>query len=171
MAFPVQTRLSSHHLSFEQQEHVSSLDEKLRSVRSSLQETQLHCSQQKQSICELQAKNSQQSIETDGLRRRIEELQQVKTHQLPFNSLTLTLQTRGLWVCHKIIHICVTWSKKLFEQKIHYDLQTWIACSIDIFILVNHLYMWSRLWTFLNYVCHIHFIYIYVYSCTASKQG
>lgn len=60
----------------EEQEHVSSLEEKLRSVRSSLQEVQLHCSQQKQTISELQAKNSQQSIETDGLRRRIEELQQ-----------------------------------------------------------------------------------------------
>uniref|UniRef100_A0A3Q4NA08 Leucine rich repeat containing 45 n=1 Tax=Neolamprologus brichardi TaxID=32507 RepID=A0A3Q4NA08_NEOBR len=58
------------------QEHVSSLEEKLRSVRSSLQEVQLHCSQQKQTISELQAKNSQQSIEMDGLRRRIEELQQ-----------------------------------------------------------------------------------------------
>ncbi|XP_035768330.1 leucine-rich repeat-containing protein 45 [Neolamprologus brichardi] len=62
--------------SSEQQEHVSSLEEKLRSVRSSLQEVQLHCSQQKQTISELQAKNSQQSIEMDGLRRRIEELQQ-----------------------------------------------------------------------------------------------
>ncbi|KAL3967252.1 DDRGK domain-containing protein 1 [Sarotherodon galilaeus] len=60
----------------EEQEHVSSLEEKLRSVRSSLQEVQLHCSQQKQTISELQAKNSQQSIEMDGLRRRIEELQQ-----------------------------------------------------------------------------------------------
>uniref|UniRef100_A0A3B4GTL8 Leucine rich repeat containing 45 n=1 Tax=Pundamilia nyererei TaxID=303518 RepID=A0A3B4GTL8_9CICH len=62
--------------SSEQQEHASSLEEKLRSVRSSLQEVQLHCSQQKQTISELQAKNSQQSIEMDGLRRRIEELQQ-----------------------------------------------------------------------------------------------
>uniref|UniRef100_A0A3Q4I940 Leucine rich repeat containing 45 n=1 Tax=Neolamprologus brichardi TaxID=32507 RepID=A0A3Q4I940_NEOBR len=59
-----------------EEEHVSSLEEKLRSVRSSLQEVQLHCSQQKQTISELQAKNSQQSIEMDGLRRRIEELQQ-----------------------------------------------------------------------------------------------
>lgn len=72
-----------HLASFEQQEHVSSLEEKLRLVRSSLQEVQLHCSQQKQTISELQAKNSQQSIEMDGLRRRIEELQQVRTHRLP----------------------------------------------------------------------------------------
>ncbi|XP_053196929.1 leucine-rich repeat-containing protein 45 [Scomber japonicus] len=60
----------------EEQEHVSSLEEKLRSVRSSLQEVKHHCSQQKQTISELHAKNSQQSIEMDGLRRRIEELQQ-----------------------------------------------------------------------------------------------
>ncbi|XP_073346450.1 leucine-rich repeat-containing protein 45 [Pagrus major] len=60
----------------EEQEHVSTLEEKLRSVRSSLQEVQLHCSQQKQTVSELQVKNSQQSIEMDGLRRRIEELQQ-----------------------------------------------------------------------------------------------
>ncbi|XP_054624810.1 leucine-rich repeat-containing protein 45 isoform X2 [Dunckerocampus dactyliophorus] len=60
----------------EEQAHVSSLEEKLRSVRSSLQEVQLQCSQQKQIISEQQAKNCQQTIETDGLRRRIEELQQ-----------------------------------------------------------------------------------------------
>nr|XP_019938834.1 PREDICTED: leucine-rich repeat-containing protein 45 isoform X2 [Paralichthys olivaceus] len=60
----------------EEQEHVASLQEKHRSVHSSLQEVQLHCSQQKQTISELQAKTSQQSIEVDGLRRRIEELQQ-----------------------------------------------------------------------------------------------
>ncbi|KAM3592335.1 uncharacterized protein V6R79_016782 [Siganus canaliculatus] len=60
----------------EEQEHVSCLEEKLHSVRSSLHEMQLHCSQQKQSISELQVKNSQQSIEMDGLRRRIDELQQ-----------------------------------------------------------------------------------------------
>ncbi|XP_071318703.1 leucine-rich repeat-containing protein 45 [Trachinotus anak] len=60
----------------EEQEHVSSLEEKLRTVRSSLQEVQLHCSQQKQTISDLQAKTGQQSVEMDGLRRRIEELQQ-----------------------------------------------------------------------------------------------
>uniref|UniRef100_A0A4W6DPQ9 Leucine rich repeat containing 45 n=1 Tax=Lates calcarifer TaxID=8187 RepID=A0A4W6DPQ9_LATCA len=64
----------------EEQEHVSMLEEKLRSVRSSLQEVQHHCSQQKQTISELQAKTGQQSVEMDGLRRRIEELQQVRMH-------------------------------------------------------------------------------------------
>ncbi|KAM8837813.1 leucine-rich repeat-containing protein 45 isoform 2-T2 [Spinachia spinachia] len=60
----------------EEQEHVSTLGEKLRSVRSLQQEAQLHCSQQKQTISELQAKNSQQIMEINGLRRRTEELQQ-----------------------------------------------------------------------------------------------
>ncbi|XP_042338278.1 leucine-rich repeat-containing protein 45-like, partial [Plectropomus leopardus] len=60
----------------EEQEHVSSLEEKLRSARTCLQEVQLHCSQQKQTISELQAKNSQQSIEINAMRRRTEELQQ-----------------------------------------------------------------------------------------------
>ncbi|XP_071781085.1 leucine-rich repeat-containing protein 45 [Centroberyx gerrardi] len=60
----------------EEQEHVASLEEKLRSVRQSRQEVQTHCSQQKQTIADLQAKNGQQSIEIDGFRRRIDELQQ-----------------------------------------------------------------------------------------------
>ncbi|KAM4624320.1 leucine-rich repeat-containing protein 45 isoform 1-T1 [Polymixia lowei] len=60
----------------EEQEHVASLEEKLRSARQCRQEVQAHCSQQKQTIADLQAKNGQQSVETDGLRRRIEELQQ-----------------------------------------------------------------------------------------------
>ncbi|KAA8581161.1 hypothetical protein FQN60_002742 [Etheostoma spectabile] len=60
----------------EEQEHVSCLGDKLRSVRSNLQEVQLHCSQQKQTISELQAKNSQQGSEISAMRRRTEELQQ-----------------------------------------------------------------------------------------------
>ncbi|XP_077481575.1 leucine-rich repeat-containing protein 45 [Stigmatopora argus] len=60
----------------EKEEHVLSLEEKLRTVRNSLQELQLHVSQQKQIISEQQAKNCQQIIEADCLRRRIEELQQ-----------------------------------------------------------------------------------------------
>ncbi|XP_029383458.1 leucine-rich repeat-containing protein 45 isoform X1 [Echeneis naucrates] len=60
----------------EVQEHISSMEEKVRSARSSLQEVQLQCSQQRQTIYELQSKTSQQSTKMDGLRRRIEELQQ-----------------------------------------------------------------------------------------------
>uniref|UniRef100_A0A665X9Z5 Leucine rich repeat containing 45 n=1 Tax=Echeneis naucrates TaxID=173247 RepID=A0A665X9Z5_ECHNA len=58
------------------EEHISSMEEKVRSARSSLQEVQLQCSQQRQTIYELQSKTSQQSTKMDGLRRRIEELQQ-----------------------------------------------------------------------------------------------
>lgn len=60
----------------EEREHVFSLNEKLASVRCSLQEAQLHSSQHKETISELQAKNSQHSLEVDLLRRRIDELQQ-----------------------------------------------------------------------------------------------
>ncbi|CAB1338333.1 unnamed protein product [Coregonus sp. 'balchen'] len=60
----------------EQQQRVSGLEEKLRGLRQSRDESQSHCSQQKQTIAELQARSGQQSMETDGLRRRIEELQQ-----------------------------------------------------------------------------------------------
>lgn len=63
--------------SSEQQDHVSVLEEKLHSLRSSLQELQLHGSQQKQTISELQLKNNQQNIETESLKRRIDELNQV----------------------------------------------------------------------------------------------
>lgn len=71
-------------LSSEQQEHVSLLEEKLHSAHLSQQEGHLHCSQQKRTISELQARNSQQSIEIDGLRRRIDELQQVSTNLQPY---------------------------------------------------------------------------------------
>ncbi|XP_038160463.1 leucine-rich repeat-containing protein 45 isoform X2 [Cyprinodon tularosa] len=60
----------------EEQEQMSSLEEKLGSLRSSMQEMQLLCSQKNQTISELQAKNGHQSVQLDGLRRRIEELQQ-----------------------------------------------------------------------------------------------
>ncbi|KAI1896646.1 hypothetical protein AGOR_G00096910 [Albula goreensis] len=60
----------------EEQQRLSSMEEKLRALRQSRDESQSHCSQQKQTIAELQAKNSQQCLEMDGLRRRIDELQQ-----------------------------------------------------------------------------------------------
>lgn len=60
----------------EEHQHVNGLEEKLRSVRQSRDEAQSHCNQQKQSIAELQNKNGQQALEMDGLRRRIDELQQ-----------------------------------------------------------------------------------------------
>ncbi|KAF4106990.1 leucine-rich repeat-containing protein 45 [Onychostoma macrolepis] len=60
----------------EEQQHLSSLEEKLRALRQSRDESQNHCTQQKQTIAELHARAGQQSIETDSLRRRIHELQQ-----------------------------------------------------------------------------------------------
>ncbi|XP_020773844.1 leucine-rich repeat-containing protein 45 [Boleophthalmus pectinirostris] len=63
-------------LRLEEREQVSSLKEKLSSLRCSLQEAQLHASQQKDFISELQARSSQHSLEVDTLRRRIDELQQ-----------------------------------------------------------------------------------------------
>ncbi|XP_061562329.1 leucine-rich repeat-containing protein 45 isoform X4 [Phycodurus eques] len=69
-------KLEGQRIQLEEHEHVFSLEEKLRSARSSLQEVQLHFSQQKQMISEQQAKNAQLTVETDCLRRRIEELQQ-----------------------------------------------------------------------------------------------
>ncbi|XP_043086865.1 leucine-rich repeat-containing protein 45 [Puntigrus tetrazona] len=60
----------------EERQHLSALEEKLRAVRQSRDESQNHCTQQKQSIAELQARAGQQSIEADSLRRRIHELQQ-----------------------------------------------------------------------------------------------
>ncbi|XP_068162237.1 leucine-rich repeat-containing protein 45 isoform X2 [Antennarius striatus] len=63
-------------LRLEEQQRVSALTEKLQAARSTLQEVQLQCSQQKQMTSDLQAKNSQQRAEMDGLQRRMEDLQQ-----------------------------------------------------------------------------------------------
>ncbi|KAK9965006.1 hypothetical protein ABG768_004120 [Culter alburnus] len=60
----------------EEQQHLTSLEEKLRAVRQSRDESQNHCTQQKQTLAELHGRVGQQSIEMDSLRRRIEELQQ-----------------------------------------------------------------------------------------------
>ncbi|KAK3529234.1 hypothetical protein QTP70_021919 [Hemibagrus guttatus] len=60
----------------EEQQHLNSMEEKLRSMRQSRDETQSHCTQQKQTITELQSRVGQQSVEMDALRRRIDELQQ-----------------------------------------------------------------------------------------------
>ncbi|XP_028826567.1 leucine-rich repeat-containing protein 45 isoform X2 [Denticeps clupeoides] len=60
----------------EEQQHLSSMEEKLRAMRQSRDESMGHCTQQKQTIAELHAKLGQQSVEMDSLRRRIGELQQ-----------------------------------------------------------------------------------------------
>nr|XP_006635203.1 PREDICTED: leucine-rich repeat-containing protein 45 isoform X2 [Lepisosteus oculatus] len=63
----------------EEQQRLSAVEEKLRALRQSRDEAQGLCAQQKQTAAELQAKNSQLALEMDGLRRRIEELQQELT--------------------------------------------------------------------------------------------
>ncbi|XP_022525022.2 leucine-rich repeat-containing protein 45 isoform X2 [Astyanax mexicanus] len=60
----------------EEQQHLSSMEEKLRNARQARDEAQSHCTQQKQTIAELHARTGQQSIEMDALRRRIDEQQQ-----------------------------------------------------------------------------------------------
>ena len=82
----------------EQQQNVSALEDKLRALRQSRDESQSHCTQQKQSIAELQARNSQQSLEMDGLRRRIDELQQV-THTHTYIHTLLLRKMSQLAVC------------------------------------------------------------------------
>ncbi|XP_060795422.1 leucine-rich repeat-containing protein 45 isoform X2 [Neoarius graeffei] len=60
----------------EEQQHLNSMEEKLRSIRQSRDEAQSHCTQQKQTITELHSRVGQQRMEMDTLRRRIDELQQ-----------------------------------------------------------------------------------------------
>ncbi|MGH0136071.1 UNVERIFIED_CONTAM: hypothetical protein FKN15_019029 [Acipenser sinensis] len=58
------------------QQRVSHLEEKLRLLTQSRDESQIHCTQQKRTVSELQAKNNLLALEMEGLKRRIEELQQ-----------------------------------------------------------------------------------------------
>lgn len=60
----------------EEQQRVSHLEEKMRLLTQSRDESQIHCTQQKQTVSELQAKNNHLALEMEGLKRRIEELQQ-----------------------------------------------------------------------------------------------
>lgn len=60
----------------EEEQRVSGLEERLRGMRQARDEAQAHCAQQRNSVSELQARNTQQGLEMDGLRRRIDELQQ-----------------------------------------------------------------------------------------------
>ena len=60
-----------------QQQNVSGLEEKLRVLRQSRDESQHLCTQQKQNIADLHARLGQQSVEMDTVKRRMDELQQV----------------------------------------------------------------------------------------------
>ncbi len=90
---------------------------------SSLQEVQLHCAQQKQTISELQVKNSQQTVEMDGLRRRIEELQQVSKEK---RSCQKKWQKVGSpWWFSLVVF---AWQRILFHKK----LSIWVLVSLYI---------------------------------------
>ncbi|NXG73402.1 LRC45 protein, partial [Baryphthengus martii] len=60
----------------EEQQRLEHLEEKLRLVTASWDEAQNCCLKQKQMVTEAQAKANQLSLHADGLRRRLEELQQ-----------------------------------------------------------------------------------------------
>lgn len=60
-----------------QQQHLAHLEEKLRLLAQARDEAQGTCVQQKQAAAEAQARASQLSLQVEGQRRRMEELQQV----------------------------------------------------------------------------------------------
>lgn len=60
-----------------QQQRLEHLEEKLRLMTESRDEAQNCCLRQKEMVAEAQAKANQLSLHADGLRRRLEELQQV----------------------------------------------------------------------------------------------
>ncbi|XP_060620830.1 leucine-rich repeat-containing protein 45 isoform X1 [Anolis sagrei] len=60
----------------EEQQRLEHLEEKLRLMMQSRDEAQNYCLQQKQAVSEAHAKESQLSLQVEGLRRRVEELQQ-----------------------------------------------------------------------------------------------
>lgn len=69
--------LSSFSVSSMQQAHVSSLEDKLHSVLTSQRELQLLSCQQRRTISDLRFKTNQLSTESEGLRSKIEQLEQV----------------------------------------------------------------------------------------------
>ncbi|XP_067860246.1 leucine-rich repeat-containing protein 45 [Heptranchias perlo] len=60
----------------EEQQRLVHLEEKLRLLGQSRDESQNHCTNQKQTIAELQVKNNKLAFEIEGLKRRFEELNQ-----------------------------------------------------------------------------------------------
>lgn len=60
-----------------QRQHLAHLEEKLRLQAQARDEAQSACLQQRQTVAEAQARASQLGLQVEGLRRRLEELQQV----------------------------------------------------------------------------------------------
>ncbi|XP_037769717.1 leucine-rich repeat-containing protein 45 isoform X3 [Chelonia mydas] len=69
-------RLEATRIGLEEQQRLDHLEEKLRLMTQSRDEAQNYCLQQKQAVGEAQAKLSQMTLQTEGLKRRMEELQQ-----------------------------------------------------------------------------------------------
>lgn len=60
-----------------QQQRLGHLEEKLRLLAQARDEAQSTCLQQRETVAEAQARASQLGLQAEGLRRRLEELQQV----------------------------------------------------------------------------------------------
>ncbi|KAG8129137.1 hypothetical protein E2320_015832 [Naja naja] len=60
----------------EEQQRLEQMEEKLRLMMQSRDEAQNHCLQQKQAVAEAHAKEGQLSLQVEGLKRRLEDLQQ-----------------------------------------------------------------------------------------------
>ncbi|XP_073742056.1 leucine-rich repeat-containing protein 45 isoform X2 [Callorhinus ursinus] len=69
-------RLEASRLSLEERQHLAHLEEKLRLQAQARDEAQSACLQQRQTVAEAQARASQLGLQVEGLRRRLEELQQ-----------------------------------------------------------------------------------------------
>ncbi|XP_054366610.1 leucine-rich repeat-containing protein 45 isoform X2 [Mirounga angustirostris] len=69
-------RLEALRLSLEERQHLAHLEEKLRLQAQARDEAQSACLQQRQTVAEAQARASQLGLQVEGLRRRLEELQQ-----------------------------------------------------------------------------------------------
>ncbi|KAM9043810.1 leucine-rich repeat-containing protein 45 isoform 3-T3 [Megaptera novaeangliae] len=69
-------RLEAVRLSLEEQQRLAHLEEKLRLLAQARDEAQSACLQQKQAVADAQARASQLDRQVEGLRRRLEELQQ-----------------------------------------------------------------------------------------------
>ncbi|XP_059762635.1 leucine-rich repeat-containing protein 45 isoform X2 [Balaenoptera ricei] len=69
-------RLEAARLSLEEQQRLAHLEEKLRLLAQARDEAQSACLQQKQAVADAQARASQLDRQVEGLRRRLEELQQ-----------------------------------------------------------------------------------------------
>ncbi|XP_032178017.1 leucine-rich repeat-containing protein 45 isoform X3 [Mustela erminea] len=69
-------RLEASRLSLEEQQRLAQLEEKLRLLAQARDEAQSACLQQRQTVADAQARASQLGLQVEGLRRRLEELQQ-----------------------------------------------------------------------------------------------